>query len=146
MSKYVDEINEENFNKFLSALRSGDYPQGTGSLEEDGKFCCLGVACHLAASEGVLERRERNEGVVYYDHNSGTLPRKAADWLGIPDRHRVDGVDSFDVAFFKEGWAPFSLAEQGAATNTAIGWNDGKHKTFVEIADAFEKEFTKEEN
>lgn len=35
--------------EFLDALRSGDYRQGSGSLNEHGNFCCLGVYCNLAA-------------------------------------------------------------------------------------------------
>jgi hypothetical protein len=33
--------------KWVAALRSGDYQQGTGALSVDGKFCCLGVACAI---------------------------------------------------------------------------------------------------
>jgi hypothetical protein len=33
--------------KWVAALRSGDYQQGTGNLDYMGKFCCLGVACRL---------------------------------------------------------------------------------------------------
>ena len=29
--------------KWLEALRSGDYEQGTGTLCRKGKYCCLGV-------------------------------------------------------------------------------------------------------
>lgn len=31
-------------NKWIGALRSGDFEQGFGQMEEDGKYCCLGVA------------------------------------------------------------------------------------------------------
>ena len=34
--------------KWLSALRSGNYKQGAGQLiSKDREYCCLGVACHL---------------------------------------------------------------------------------------------------
>lgn len=29
--------------QWVAALRSGKYKQGTGYLNRDGKFCCLGV-------------------------------------------------------------------------------------------------------
>ena len=34
--------------KWLAALRSGEYVQGTGHFEKDRKFCCLGVLCKVA--------------------------------------------------------------------------------------------------
>jgi hypothetical protein len=34
---------------WMTALRSGDYPQTTGSFESCGKFCCLGVLCKVAS-------------------------------------------------------------------------------------------------
>ncbi|MHA2366828.1 MAG: hypothetical protein ACXAC7_22950 [Candidatus Hodarchaeales archaeon] len=34
--------------KWIKALESGEYNQGTEMLYNgDGKYCCLGVACHL---------------------------------------------------------------------------------------------------
>ena len=33
--------------KWTKALRSGNYDQGTGTLLDDGYFCCLGVACDI---------------------------------------------------------------------------------------------------
>lgn len=33
--------------KWIKALRSGDYEQGRNALYKDGKFCCIGVECHL---------------------------------------------------------------------------------------------------
>jgi hypothetical protein len=38
--------------KLVAALRSGEYKQGRNILHNDGSFCCLGVAYHIA--EGVL--------------------------------------------------------------------------------------------
>ena len=34
--------------KWVAALRSGKYEQGTGWLNRNGKFCCLGVLCEVA--------------------------------------------------------------------------------------------------
>jgi hypothetical protein len=33
--------------KWVTALRSGEFKQGRGALEEDGTFCCLGVLCRV---------------------------------------------------------------------------------------------------
>jgi hypothetical protein len=42
-------MNQEIKTKWLAALRSGDYQQGTGRLRVDDKYCCLGVLCDLHA-------------------------------------------------------------------------------------------------
>lgn len=33
--------------RWTAALRSGEYEQGVGSFEEDGKHCALGVLCDV---------------------------------------------------------------------------------------------------
>lgn len=34
--------------KWLTGLRSGEYEQGDGYLEKDGRYCCMGVLCDVA--------------------------------------------------------------------------------------------------
>ena len=34
--------------EWLTALRSGNYDQGTGKLFYQGNYCCLGVACAIS--------------------------------------------------------------------------------------------------
>ena len=41
------EINEQVFNKWIKALRSGKYKQTVGSLQDENGFCCLGIACKV---------------------------------------------------------------------------------------------------
>lgn len=157
MSKYVDGINEERFNLFLSDLRSGEYTQGKGALHtierlDNGtvveKQCCLGIACLRPAAEGVIEVKkpfgddDSFLNVKYDGYNTVDLPLKVADYLGIPEVNRIDlGGSSCNIAFFKEG---YTRDDGGSAFKTAIGFNDTLSKDFNEIADAFEKEFTKE--
>lgn len=33
--------------KWLKALRSGEYKQGSGQLRSDDRYCCLGVLCDI---------------------------------------------------------------------------------------------------
>lgn len=43
-----------NQKKWIKALRSGEFKQGSGALQaSDDRYCCLGVACVVAAKEGV---------------------------------------------------------------------------------------------
>ena len=115
--------NRENIRKWVEALRSGEYQQGTGYLQRDGQFCCLGVACELAG-ESKVQRLEAGtvDKVIYYGESGGEvsarlLPPATRLWLGLTDR---------DVRLSNN---------PGAAT-----LNDSGH-TFAEIADAIEKEY-----
>jgi hypothetical protein len=140
-SKYVEGINEERFDAFLSDLRSGEYQQGPDRLESNGKFCCLGIACIRPAAEGVVTRETNEWGAVYYGETSVDLPASVADYLGIPLTHRVDRAGtSSNIAFYKQGY--YSDNPDGMV-QTAVGWNDSLGKSFAEIADAFELEFLK---
>ncbi len=56
--------------KWVKALRSGEYKQETGMLgsQEEGGFCCLGVACHLAVKEGIIDSYDSGNGdLTQYD-------------------------------------------------------------------------------
>ncbi len=46
-------MNPEIKAKWVAALRSGQYQQGAEYLENDGRYCCLGVLCEVAP--GVAE-------------------------------------------------------------------------------------------
>ncbi len=71
---------------WIEALRSGRYEQGTGSLREtEGKYCCLGVLCDLAATRGVgLWEPTSNRDVPYsFLGSDDTLPKKVMEWAGM---------------------------------------------------------------
>lgn len=52
MSKSTIQAAKQAFTEWLAALRSGDYAQGTKRLRTETGFCCLGVACDIAAKAG----------------------------------------------------------------------------------------------
>lgn len=60
------------------ALESGEFKQGKGCLLEDGKYCCLGVACELLSRKRLLPRNGVNGWI-----DLSALPQKAQDLLGI---------------------------------------------------------------
>jgi predicted LPLAT superfamily acyltransferase len=48
--------------KWVAALRSGEYEQGTGQLKQfDNRYCCLGVLRHLLEGEF-----EANSDEIFY--------------------------------------------------------------------------------
>jgi hypothetical protein len=127
--------------KWLAALRSGEYKQGKGYLKEidgatgEARYCCLGVLCDLAVKDG-LDLPNRNplrasgkNGVGYQTYGPAftVLPYEVEEWADMPDVNpRV----------------PLPAA-RGRATYTLAELNDGNGnlapRTFEEIADIIEE-------
>lgn len=88
----------DNAKKWVAALRSGKYRQGTSFLNADGRLCCLGVACEVALTSAVelhisVDSADypSRRAVVRYDGERRILPRAVQDWLGLQT-----SVGSFD--------------------------------------------------
>lgn len=75
----------ENAKKWVAALRSGKYQQGKTMLCENGKHCCLGVACEIAIANGIaLEREVKEDGHVSYgDGFTAIMPLEVTQWLKL---------------------------------------------------------------
>lgn len=105
-------MNEQVKEKWLIALRSGEYQQGKHRLKSVNNFCCLGVLCdiHSKQSENVFDNADA------YMENTSTLPQQVIDWAGLK-----------------------SPSPNVINTNiTLAGLNDAG-KSFIEIADLIEK-------
>lgn len=46
-------INKSQFNKWINALRSGEYAQTKECLQNSDGYCCLGVACEVLIPKGL---------------------------------------------------------------------------------------------
>lgn len=77
---------------WIAALRSGQYKQGLYRLEHEGKFCCLGVLCHVLHQHPELGiemlRHEGPDAVATYSALTRTeyrnhVPDSIADELGL---------------------------------------------------------------
>lgn len=109
--------------KWVAALRSGEYKQGTRQLSwGDGSFCCLGVLTDLAVKEGVGEWGEHGtDKDGEFDPCDATLPPEVGEWAG------VDG----------------DPAVVGTQINRPIQlWrlNDHHNRSFTELADLIEEQ------
>lgn len=85
--------------KWIEALRSGEYEQGTGYLEKDGCYCCLGVLCAIQDEQW----KEEFDNGLYTE----TLPDRLNNGLTAADRgelaKRNDDRESFaDIADYIE--------------------------------------------
>lgn len=75
--------------RWVAALRSGEYKQGRGVLKEGGygatKHCCLGVLCELHSKE---TNTPWDEGEEYLEE-AITLPDEVIKWAGMNNELRV---------------------------------------------------------
>lgn len=128
-------MNPEIKAKWVEALRSGKYKQGTGKLRRltrtlmglpdvsTDQFCCLGVLCELAIEAGVIDQPNRAFGSYRYgtDHDADLLPREVGLWAGIDQRDpRV--VTGHDLI---EGPTCYSLSvvnDSGESFETIAGY------------------------
>jgi hypothetical protein len=95
---WTPEEQREHRRLWVEALRSGRFTQGRGALHwvddpvssTGDSYCCLGVACKVAAENGLDLRRRvepphNNTSKRYesYGGQGGSLPVSVAAWLGI---------------------------------------------------------------
>jgi len=122
-------VNPEIKQKWVAALRSGNYVQGKGNLAinlGDGlKHCCLGVLCELAANEGIIEKSTIgiSKWINSFDGATKYLPMSVMNWAGLPN----GPLDNPMVQIPNTGV-------------TLVDLNDNQ-SDFYEIADIIEREF-----
>lgn len=74
-------MNQEIKQRWLAALRSGEYQQAHGRLRNGDSFCCLGVLCDL---------HSKTTGNAWGDDDryfsvDGALPPEVQEWSGLTD-------------------------------------------------------------
>lgn len=127
-------VNAERVKLLVSALRSGGYRKGLGTLHDmpSNTWCCLGVACDIARKSGVEIDTSVVCGTERFGNTSSDLPAVIRDWYGFttsnPDLELADG-----------------------GFTTAVRLNDsvsmyGGESEFTGIADAFERTYLKEDH
>jgi hypothetical protein len=121
-------LREEVKVKWLEALRSGRYTQGTGALQrvhEDGSrsFCCLGVLCEVAIEMGVT----LDVGAGVSDHPKG-------------DVVAYDGASSYPPSKVEEFATVGGVAMEGWEVNgqSLVNMNDNSNLSFEQIASHIE--------
>lgn len=112
MRKVRTEPTKTEVRKWVKALRSGKYKQGYAKLCDNGKYCCLGVACHIFKSKNSII------------HSDDQLPYEIKD---IPEWLKNINLN------FKSKTAD----DTGTGIDLAA-LNDSQEHTFDEIADILE--------
>lgn len=108
--------------KWVKALRSGKYKQGTETLKQynsngEAKHCCLGVLCELYNND-MKKSKKKTLNITIVDC---CLPEKVKEWSGIKSSYGK---------FYGEEDLPAPLAD--------LNDNGKKFKT---IADIIEKHY-----
>lgn len=106
----------EMMKKWIAALRSGEFKQGTAVLcDKDHRYCCLGVAAVVLGAEFVQNEGygdcfviPDSDGDTGTDWRSGELPSTMRDELGITakeQRELIELNDSYRESFtFIANW------------------------------------------
>lgn len=72
-------LTPELFDAWVTALRSGEYAQGSGQLKSDrGEFCCLGVLCDVAGLD--LEQENPHRPGTKLGQTGGLEVKRVAPW------------------------------------------------------------------
>lgn len=82
--------------RFVSALRSGDYVQTQRTMRRGTEYCCLGVLCHLHRQETqmLLWTLEEDHGIAYsYSKHFAAPPPVVWNWALMP----LEMADKEDV-------------------------------------------------
>ena len=108
------EVKKSDIQKWVKALRSGEYKQTKLSLSDDVGYCCLGVVCKVFIPE---------EKLIYNDYDKNRL-------LGIEPRSQTNAPE-----WIKEIRYNFINKSQG---EDLMRMNDSERYNFDEIADCLE--------
>jgi hypothetical protein len=101
--------------RWVAALRSGSYAQGSGQLRHRNDFCCLGVLCDAVESERWRLASHSEDGYIY-------LRAEGSDTDGSI------GYIDFEGAFRYEGskeTLPRDIRERACLAGANGGFGDG---------------------
>lgn len=84
--------------RWITALRSGDYPQTRCQLRsEKPEYCCLGVLCDIAVQDGLGEWDGEEYVSPSGGRRTGYLPLNVLDWSGLTEDGMADLVKLNDT-------------------------------------------------
>ena len=117
--------------KWIKALRSGEFTQGKGFLEKKGRYCALGVLSLLSLGEGQCTWNQQGE-VGRYDNKRFTLSHNTMVWAGIGQK---------EERFLEPGAGRLEFSYKGKLTSI-LELND-MGLTFMALAKIIEKHWEK---
>jgi len=78
-------MNKEIKDKWVKALRSGEYKQGRVYLQRDNRFCCLGVLCKVLDVPNIVSDYGNNTMTFDFgkEYSSISLPFEFSKYIGL---------------------------------------------------------------
>ena len=112
----------ENAERWVEALESGDYKQGMERLRPSpDQYCCLGVGCNLYNPKEWCPPFDLRG---FMDHIS-TLPDEVAEWLGIRDQFgHFECTDEIHDLVCQENDGYFPLGVESGLGTSLVSLND----------------------
>lgn len=112
--------------RWVTALRSGEYVQGTGTLHTILKtwdeYCCLGVLCELEGVHSNILHAQPGDSVTYEGYDACLPPSLTGD-SGV--------TQDVDLPFTR-------IEREGVRKASLVNLNDVDRISFAEIADIVE--------
>lgn len=80
-------MNSQIKQKWIDALKSGEYQQTSEFLRTEQGYCCLGVLCDLYVKEKNNDKVQWKQFNDYYDIllEDSVLPNEVKEWAGLFD-------------------------------------------------------------
>ena len=97
-------MNKEVKEKWLAALRSGEYKQGRGKLcSLDKEYCCLGVLTDLYAKEHnqEWEKSPDLDSAFSFDFFKMFTPEKVVRWAGLERQNPI--IEGIGLSAYNDG-------------------------------------------
>lgn len=120
-------MREDIAKKWVKALRSGEYKQGSYSLRnEKNEFCCLGVLCNIHAQEHPVLAATQISSKTYLG-SSSYLPFEVKEWAEMTSKcgqlpsgkFTVGNEDYYDLA---------QMNDEGNDFATIANWIESNYK------------------
>ena len=111
----------------INALRSGEYEQTTGALQDEKGFCCLGVI-----AKEVQIKTHKKEEIPTYNLRGDDL-RNFPKVFNYTNFLTPDGAFTNSKAIFRK-----ELEIKNCRARSLINLNDDYNLTFLQIADFIE--------
>ena len=120
------------YNRWISALKSGEFPKGRKFLNHGDQYCCLGVACALFGDQVRVSTSLNHHNVTEYDGHAAILPPAIVDLLGLKTNEGMFDVN--DLPFHLEHrLAQLDLGGTGKVNLTAINDRTDDFDLIIEI-------------
>lgn len=125
--------------RWVAALRSGNYSQTIGFLRNEDGYCCLGVLCDIKNPE---EWSANCEGNYAFFGATGQLPEDVYRWAELPGCNPDVIIPCGECKNGKNsnGYTCQVCYGSGDGGSTLSGLNDYSRWTFDRIADVIEEQ------